>query len=82
MWEQGIKPGGIYFIEDLHTAYMPRYGGGPGKYTFMDDLKDILDDINKHPTGLPNKFPVSKDIINFEFTESVVALTKAEHPLE
>lgn len=23
-----VSPGGVYMIEDLHTAYWPKYGGG------------------------------------------------------
>ena len=33
----------LYFVEDLHTAYWPAYGGGlrqPG--TFIEDMKNLL----------------------------------------
>lgn len=71
LWSS-VKPGGIYFIEDLATSYIPSYGGG-GPATFMDDLKTILDDVNEWPVQVN---PISKEIVNFEFTQEVVALTK------
>lgn len=41
-----VAPGGMYVIEDMHTSYMPRFGGGlrkPG--TTMETLKDYLDGL-------------------------------------
>lgn len=37
----------VYFVEDLHAAYWPAYGGGlkqPG--TFIEEMKDLIDEIN------------------------------------
>lgn len=79
LWDRGIKPGGIYFIEDLATSYHANYGGGAGQHIFMKDLKDILDDMNK--AGGKDMQSVSKDIVDFEFTQEVVALTKADVPI-
>ncbi|PMD27803.1 hypothetical protein NA56DRAFT_640571 [Hyaloscypha hepaticicola] len=72
-----IKPGGIYFIEDLATSYLAGYGGGAiGSDTMMNDLKIMLDDINR-PPNVPITFPkVSNQVVSFEFTQEVVALTK------
>jgi hypothetical protein len=72
-----IKPGGIYFIEDLATSYIAKYGGGAiGSDTMMNDLKIMLDDINRAPE-VPITFPkVSNQVVSFEFTQEVVALTK------
>lgn len=71
-----IKPGGIYFIEDLATSYMPHYGGSPnGDNSMMTDLKRIVDDMNRI-AGLPDSSPISKEIVSFEFTQECVALTK------
>ncbi|KAL3423527.1 hard-surface induced protein [Phlyctema vagabunda] len=75
LWDS-VKPGGIYFIEDLGTSYRDKYGGGVGKKaTFMEDLKDILDDMNKTP-NVKDKHRISKDVVKFDFTREVVALTK------
>jgi cephalosporin hydroxylase len=39
--------GGVYMVEDLHTAYWPDYGGGlrrPG--TFIETAKHLVDELN------------------------------------
>jgi len=75
LWDS-VVPGGIYFVEDLATSYILGTGGAVGKQdTFMGDLKNILDDMNKFP-GVPDVSPHSKDIITFEFAQEIVALTK------
>ncbi|KFY08927.1 hypothetical protein V492_05780 [Pseudogymnoascus sp. VKM F-4246] len=39
-----VKPGGLYFVEDLATSYVPKYGGGTGvKTTFVERVKESLD---------------------------------------
>lgn len=74
-----LKPGGIYFIEDLATSYLSYYGGGaPGSDSMMNDLKIMLDDINRFHS-IPTVFPeISNEVISFEFTQEVVALTKSK----
>ncbi|KAF4625290.1 hypothetical protein G7Y89_g12880 [Cudoniella acicularis] len=71
-----VKASGIYFIEDLGTSYQANYGGAPDSPTsMMADLKKILDDLNKMG---PDKSPISEDVVDFEFTQEVVALTKRD----
>jgi hypothetical protein len=46
-----LKPGGLYFIEDLLTNYPPyynKYFGGAPRQTCVDWLKSLLDDLNYH----------------------------------
>ena len=68
MYER-ISPNGIYFVEDMHTAYWPRWGGGlelPG--TFIENSKKKIDDINAvHSKGAraPSKFTSSTKSISF-----------------
>jgi hypothetical protein len=46
LWDS-IKTGGVYFIEDLDTSCRSEFGGGLGILgTFMEDIKDMLDDMN------------------------------------
>ena len=41
-----VKPGGIYFCEDLETSYMDIYGGGEGVLgTMMERIKGSLDEL-------------------------------------
>lgn len=42
-----LKPGGIYLAEDLHTCYMPEYGGGyQNPANFIEYGKRMLDYVN------------------------------------
>jgi hypothetical protein len=47
-----LKPGGLYVVEDTHTLYSPRYGGGldsPGNaYGFFKALADIVNLAHWH----------------------------------
>jgi len=75
LWKS-VKPGGIYFIEDLATSYLPTYGGGAGQPgTFIGDLKTILDDIQGW-RGIGPDFPISPGVLRFEIAQEIVALTK------
>jgi len=41
-----IQPNGVYVCEDLHTSFMPEYGGGylrPG--TFLEYAKGLVDNF-------------------------------------
>jgi hypothetical protein len=42
-----IAPRGVYIVEDTHTCYWPEYEGGLKRQdSFMEFVKDRLDDIN------------------------------------
>lgn len=74
-----VKPGGVYLVEDLDTSYIPQYGGGKDKPdTFMEDVKGMLDDMNKHKKR-KDKHPASKEVERMEFTQEVVAFHKFNH---
>jgi hypothetical protein len=43
----GLRNGGVYLVEDLHTSYWAEYGGGyrqPG--TFIEYAKDLIDQLH------------------------------------
>jgi demethylmacrocin O-methyltransferase len=44
-----LKPGGLYAIEDMETAYWPDHGGGPPGTpgTSVSLVKGLLDDVNR-----------------------------------
>ena len=43
-----LDVGGLYLIEDLHTAYLPRYGGGFDKRgNFFNTVRRIIDDMHR-----------------------------------
>ena len=44
-----LSDGGIYALEDLHTAYWPSFEGGPKrKGTAIEFLKGMVDEMHKH----------------------------------
>jgi hypothetical protein len=44
-----LASGGIYAIEDLHTAYMPEFGGGYGeRRSTIELVKHLIDDVHGH----------------------------------
>jgi len=58
-----LSPNGVYVVEDTHTSYWERYGGGLGRPgSFMEFVKHKLDEINAVHTG--DALPVT------EFTRS------------
>jgi len=69
---------GIYMIEDLHTAYWKKYGGGyDAKNNFFKFVMDLVDDM--HHWYHPNKIKqahISKDCSSIHIHDSVVVLKK------
>jgi hypothetical protein len=51
LFEDHLRPGGVYVIEDLATAYDPEYGGGPPSHpgTSTELIKSLVDDVNLAP---------------------------------
>jgi hypothetical protein len=54
-----VKDGGFYFLEDLHTSYLPNYGGALKKNgTMIEHIKNMIDGMymNMHhkDVGEPN----------------------------
>ena len=44
---QSVKMGGLYVAEDLHTSYMPKWGGGLGRDdTFIAFSKKLIDQLH------------------------------------
>jgi cephalosporin hydroxylase len=44
-----LNPGGYYIVEDMSTAYLPEYGGGPPGYpgTSVELVQSLVDDVNR-----------------------------------
>jgi hypothetical protein len=60
---------GVYFCEDLHTSYWPKFGGSYGRRSsFVEYSKNFIDSINAWHSKQPRKLSVS------EFTRSVRSL--------
>jgi hypothetical protein len=41
-----LKSGGLYIIEDLHTSYWSRWGGGNSLLSTIAFLKSLIDEVN------------------------------------
>lgn len=72
-----VKPGGIYFCEDLETSYLDRYGGDPlaakeGRMTMMRYIYKLLDDKNaEKPT-----MAITPDLRSIDCDKEVCAFIK------
>ena len=76
-----VKPGGIYFIEDLQTSYMHQYGGGPDSdQTTLNYIKEMHDDLNVASPSGPANFvhEVSRNVQSIECMEEICAFFKKE----
>lgn len=77
-----LKTGGLYFVEDLHTAYWADYGGGLRRQgTFIEDTKWMIDDVNGHHVrqpGYPNRY--THQVKGIYITDSIVIIEKGEVP--
>lgn len=76
-----MESGGIYFVEDMHTAYWPEYEGGLGENgSFIERSKNLVDQLNAdHTRGqlAPNEFTRSTHSISFH--DSCVVFEKGRY---
>jgi Methyltransferase domain len=73
-----LSEGGLYIIEDLHTAYWPLYEGGlKRRGTAVEFLKDKIDEIHMHyrTTGL-NTVTSMPNIESIQFFDSIAVVRK------
>lgn len=77
-----VRPGGVFLLEDLHTSYWPRYGGGhkrPG--TFIEYAKDLVDQVNAWHSREPGKLDVDKytrSIKGMHVYDSIIVFDKGK----
>ncbi len=74
-----LSNGGIYMVEDLHTAYWKNFGGGyRAKTNFFGFLRDLVDDMHHwyHSKGLKQAV-ISKDCSGIHIHDSIVVLEKS-----
>jgi hypothetical protein len=73
---------GVYFVEDMHTAYWEEFGGGFRKpSSFIELSKGLIDELNADSTrGVlpPNQF--SEGTISIHFYESIVVFERGRYP--
>jgi hypothetical protein len=72
-----LNEGGLYIIEDMHTAYWSRFEGGlKRKGTAIEFLKDKIDNMHRHyfKDGLNNQ--PTTEIDSIQFFDSIAVLNK------
>jgi hypothetical protein len=76
-----VRDGGIYLVEDCHTAYFSDYGGGVGAGgSFIDFAKQRIDDLHAFWLQGNPSLPVTRftrEIGAMTFHDSVVVFEKA-----
>ena len=73
-----LNHGGLYMIEDLHTAYWKRFGGGYRvKTNFFGFVMDLIDDIHHwyHTKGCKYD-TISKECSGIHIHDSIVVFEK------
>jgi hypothetical protein len=73
-----LNNSGVYLIEDLHTAYWNRFGGGFSKKSnFFNKIRDLIDDMHHwyHGAGLKEKL-ISDSCSAIHIHDSIVVLEK------
>jgi cephalosporin hydroxylase len=79
MWPR-VRDGGIFLIEDLHTSYWPKYGGGykrPG--TFIEYAKNLIDQQHAWHSREPGTFTVdgyTRSIRGMHIYDSIIVFDK------
>lgn len=79
-----LSEGGLYVVEDLHTAYLPSFGGGyRSRRSFIETAKDLVDDMHHWYQRRRASQPFAKDqIAAVHFYDSMIVFEKrkVEHP--
>jgi hypothetical protein len=72
-----LKDGGLYVIEDLHTAYWGNWGGGyRRKGTAIERVKDMIDDLHAWYHDKPTTTPAKTEIEAIHIYDSMVFIEK------
>jgi 23S rRNA U2552 (ribose-2'-O)-methylase RlmE/FtsJ len=75
-----INDGGVFLIEDLHTSYWPKYGGGHKRAgTFIEYAKDLIDQQNAWHSRDPRTLVVddySRSIRGMHVYDSIIVFDK------
>ena len=73
-----LNVGGTYIIEDLHTSYWQRYGGGYGvKNNFFNFIRDSIDDMHRwyHENAIKNS-AIAESCSGVHIHDSMVVFEK------
>jgi hypothetical protein len=69
---------GVYMVEDMHTAYWPKFGGGVRREgTFIEICKELIDELNGQHFGAATDF--TRTTLSMHFYDSVIAFERGRH---
>ncbi|SER18100.1 Methyltransferase domain-containing protein [Lentzea xinjiangensis] len=75
-----VRPGGLYVVEDLQTAYWPSWGGHPlgGTGTSTGMLKSFVDGLNRAEVGDPRgeRSYLDRNISGISFHHNIAFVEK------
>jgi hypothetical protein len=75
-----LASGGVYFVEDMHTAYWGEYGGGLGHPdSFIELSKRLIDELNAEWTRSalhPTEF--TRSTLSMHFYDSCVVFERGK----
>ncbi len=75
-----VAPTGVYLVEDLHTSYWSKWGGGVRRRgTFIEYSKDFIDRIHAWHSRDPRRLPVSdftRSVHSLHYYDSVLVIEK------
>ena len=75
-----VQPNGVYLVEDLHTSYWKRWGGGVHKRgTFIEYAKQLVDRLHAWHSQQPGRLDVdafTRSAHSLHFYDSVLVIEK------
>lgn len=76
-----ISKNGVYFVEDVHTAYWDEYEGGLLKpSTFIERCKSLIDELNAdHARGALPPTEFTTTTLSIHFYDSLVVFERGRH---
>ena len=78
-----LSMGGLYVVEDTHSSYWAKYGGGlRGPGAFIETAKGLVDGMHKWyfraPVGRRSRV-AQTEVVSVQFYDSIVVIEKGEH---
>lgn len=82
LWK-AIKPGGVYFCEDLQTSYWERYGGGAAAVaanaiTMVQYIQLMIEDLTWGPRRVV--FPQAEEIVRIDCSRELCSFWRRATP--
>lgn len=77
-----VADNGLYIVEDTHTSFWPKYGGGYGRESFLERAKRLIDQLHQwywyHPDARFYRGPPASPL-NPAWVEDIARTTYGLH---